>query len=90
MFPFKETKTTNPNVVIREFSPDTISEDLIWHRDREDRILEIIEPGNWWFQFDNEIPIALKKKTKLFIKAKTWHRVIKRGNKPLIVRVFKS
>ena len=89
MFPFKE-KQVSKDVFIREFDPEVDSDELVWHRDREDRLVEVIQSEDWWFQYDNEIPKPLTE--TLFIKAKTWHRVIKgpNCNKPLIVKIHKK
>jgi hypothetical protein len=83
-FPFKE-KTLN-NTSIREFSKDVNSDELIWHRDKEDRIVEVIQNNNWMFQTDNELPKILE--GKLFIPKETYHRVIK-GNGDLVVKITK-
>ena len=83
-FPFKE-KTLN-NTSIREFSKDVNSDELIWHRDKEDRIVEVIQNNNWMFQMDNELPKILE--GKLFIPKETYHRVIK-GNGDLVVKITK-
>ena len=40
-FPFKETKLSN--MLIREFSKDVDSAELVWHQDREDREIVILE-----------------------------------------------
>lgn len=84
-FPFKETSLGN-NKYLREFDEDVDSHELEWHRDREDRIVEIIENEDWLFQFDNQLPILLEK--KIFIPRETYHRVIK-GNGKLIVKITK-
>jgi hypothetical protein len=84
-FPFKETSLGN-NEYLREFDEDIDSHELEWHRDREDRIVEIIENEDWLFQFDNQLPILLEK--KIFIPKETYHRVIK-GNGKLIVKITK-
>ena len=84
-FPFKETSLGN-NEYLREFDEDVDSHELEWHRDREDRIVEIIKNEDWLFQFDNQLPILLEK--KIFIPRETYHRVIK-GNGKLIVKITK-
>ena len=83
-FPFKEK--TQKNISIREFSSNVDSSELIWHKDKEDRIVEVIQNSNWMFQMDNELPKLLK--DKLFIPKETYHRVIK-GNGDLVVKITK-
>jgi len=74
-FPFKE-RQIDYNCFIRRFSPDTDPMEFVWHRDREDRIIDVIEPGGWKFQFEDQLPITLEKYTRLEIPAGTYHRVI--------------
>jgi hypothetical protein len=57
-----------------------------WHRDREDRIVEIIGETDWQLQMDNELPKTMS--GKVFIPKEVWHRIIK-GNGDLKVRITK-
>ena len=70
---------------IRTFSQDVDEMELVWHRDREDRIVEALEPTDWMFQLDNNLPQRLE---KIFIPKDTYHRVIK-GSGNLKVKVIK-
>jgi hypothetical protein len=72
--PFNE-EIINSNESIRTFKSDTEEESLMWHRDREDRIIEPIEETNWGFQLDNELPIRLEK--RIYIPKGVYHRLIK-------------
>ena len=72
-FPFKEKKTNN-NISIREFSSNVDSSELIWHKDKEDRIVEVLQNSNWMFQIDNELPKLLKDKLFIPIKGKAFPR----------------
>lgn len=71
---------------IRTFSNETDSGELVWHRDKEDRIVESIGYTNWMIQLDNEIPKPLTERT--FIPKEVYHRVIK-GDGDLKVRIKK-
>ena len=82
--PFKETIVKGSHV--REFSSDVDSDELVWHRDKENRIIEIIENDGWLFQYDNELPFIME--DSFFIPKNTFHRIIK-GNGNLVVRVTK-
>lgn len=73
--------------VIREFSQNTPSFELVWHRDKEDRYVEAINDTDWALQLDNDIPRKLVK-DKLFIPKETYHRLIK-GTGDLKVKVYK-
>jgi hypothetical protein len=74
MLPFQETKLGN-NIFIREFSHDTDSGEFVWHRDREDRIIESIGKTDWMIQIDNELPKEINE--KVFIPMGVYHRLIK-------------
>lgn len=84
-YPFIETSLGN-NQYIRQFASDVDVEELEWHIDREDRIVEVIENVDWHFQLDNQLPVLLEK--TVFIPKETYHRVIK-GNNKLIVKITK-
>ena len=87
MFPFTETKVKN-NTVIREFSKDTDSDELIWHLDREDRTVRVIESNGWQLQLDNQLPVLLEGKKEYKIPKYMYHRVIK-GEGKLVVEIEK-
>ena len=73
--------------IIREFSQDISSFELVWHRDKEDRYVQAIHDTDWKFQLDNELPQKITK-NKLFIPKETYHRLIK-GSGNLSVKIFK-
>lgn len=83
-FPFTEQKEND--YYIRIFSEDVPEDELVWHRDREDRIIEPIGKTDWLFQHDNEIPIKIDE--KIFIPKETYHRIIK-GTGELKIKLFK-
>ena len=72
--------------LVRVFTEDVETDELKWHQDLKDRVVEIIEDGGWEFQIENELPIKLQKGMKLNIGKYVWHRVIK-GNGNLIVEI---
>ena len=72
--PFQETKLGN-NVFIREFNHETDSGEFMWHRDREDRIIQSIGETDWLIQIDNELPKVINEKK--FIPMGVYHRLIK-------------
>ena len=85
MLPFKETKISD-NTFIREFSQDTDSGEMTWHRDRESRIIESIGDTDWGIQLDNQLPIKIE--GEVFIPMGVYHRLIK-GTGDLKVKVIK-
>lgn len=85
MNPYKENKISK-NKFIREFNEDTESSEFIWHKDKEDRIVESISETDWLLQIDNELPKKIE--GKVFIPKETYHRVIK-GTGDLKIRLTK-
>ncbi len=81
--PFEESWISD-NISIRTFSPDTESEELKWHIDMEDRIIESLSENDWQFQSDNKLPVKIE--GTIEIKKGEWHRIIK-GSTPLRIKV---
>lgn len=69
--------TREDNTILREFKEDIDPTELMWHRDLQDRIVDVLEGEGWYFQLDNELPIELKEGISLFIPRMQWHRIIK-------------
>ena len=86
MLPFKE-QIVSDNVFIREFKQDTDSGEFMWHRDREDRIIESIGETDWKIQLDDELPKAIQ--GEVLIPMGVYHRVIK-GTGDLKIRLQKN
>ena len=85
MNPYKDTLLSKEQV-IRTFDESIDPIELMWHRDQEDRIIESIEPSDWKFQLDNQLPTLIDK--PIFIPRYTWNRAIK-GTGPLKVKITK-
>lgn len=83
--PFSENEL-GENQFIREFKQDTESGDFVWHRDREDRVIESIGETDWMIQIDNELPKKIE--GRVFIPMGIFHRVIK-GTGNLKIRLKK-
>ena len=75
-YPFKQ-KRLDENTLLREFKNDVPSEELIWHRDRSDRIVEVISGFGWKFQRDNRLPVSLREGDVFKIPAGQYHRLLK-------------
>ena len=45
---------------IREFDPTKDDSEFVWHRDAENREIEILEGEGWQFQVDKCLPWLLK------------------------------
>jgi hypothetical protein len=83
-FPFEENKING--FYVRKFSDNVENSELVWHRDKEDRIVESIGYTDWMVQLDNQLPIPLTE--TVFIPKEVYHRVIK-GTGELTVRIKK-
>ena len=64
---------------IRRFGQNVSEDDLVWHRDKRDRVIYVIHVDDGWsFQEDNKLPQELHSMTSVFrIEAGTYHRLIK-------------
>ena len=82
-FPFSEKKVGG-KLFLREFKENVASEELVWHQDREDRIIKVIEANGWKLQMDNQLPVLLEKGSTYSIPAYVYHRVIKGSGRLLI------
>lgn len=85
MNPYKEKKISE-NTFIREFKQETNSSEYIWHRDKEDRVIESIGDTDWLIQMDNELPKRIE--GRVFIPKEKYHRVIK-GTGDLKIKLTK-
>jgi hypothetical protein len=82
--PYSEKK--EEGYIIREFFQDTPSLEFVWHRDKEDRIVEALHETDWKFQLDNEVP---KELNRIFIPKEMYHRLIK-GTGNLKVKIIEQ
>ena len=87
-FPFEEEQIDQYNF-IRTFPADVDEMDLIWHADKENRIITILEGNGWKFQFDEQLPFEMIDGIDIVIPKGVIHRVIK-GDGPLKIKVFKD
>ncbi len=72
-----DQKNISDKKFIRTFSSDIDKNELVWHMDAENRLVEVLEDSEWLFQMDNKLPRPLKKGLKFEIPRETFHRVIK-------------
>ena len=87
--PYIDLEVTD-KYIVREFSQNIDPIELMWHRDNEDRHVEILECGDGWcFQFENELPIDLKPELTFFIPVQQWHRVHK-GEGNLKIKIWRE
>tara|TARA_E500000331_G_C17219972_1_gene697628 strand:+ start:1122 stop:1388 length:267 start_codon:yes stop_codon:yes gene_type:complete len=74
--------------IIRLFSSEVDSEELVWHRDKENRKVEVLEGEGWQFQFNGSLPFELTEGRKFDIPEGMYHRVIK-GKTKLVLKIKK-
>ena len=85
MKPYIDIEVTD-KYIIREFSENIDPIELMWHRDNESRIVEILNNTDWKIQLDNQLPTSLNK--QISIPKHAWHRVIK-GTGTLKLKIYK-
>jgi quercetin dioxygenase-like cupin family protein len=64
----------------------TQSEEFEWHRDKQDRVITILEGQGWQLQYNGELPIELIEGKQYHIPAMMYHRVIK-GMNDLVIDI---
>lgn len=84
--PYTDLEVTD-SYIIREFSQDIDPIELLWHRDDENRTVEILGNTDWMVQLENQLPISINE--PIFIPKHMWHRVIK-GTGSLRLKIYKS
>lgn len=62
---------------IRIFLYTVDEEDLVWHRDKEDRTIYVLESVGWKFQFDDSLPVEMNNGDEFHIPKMVYHRIIK-------------
>lgn len=85
MKPYTDIEITD-QYILREFSQDIDPIELMWHRDDEDRLVEIVGDTDWQLQLDNQLPTSMNQ--PIFIPRHEWHRVIK-GTGNLKLKIHK-
>lgn len=84
--PYKDLEVTD-EYIIREFDADIDPIELKWHRDKENRIVEIIGETDWKIQLENQLPTSINEPIE--IPKGEWHRLIK-GNGTLTLKILKE
>lgn len=78
--PYFDTEKIN-NEYYRFFEKNTNNDELIWHRDKENRKVEVVNDAvGWKIQFDNQLPKEIRKNDLIYIPAMVFHRVIKKDS----------
>ena len=87
--PYTNIEVNDGGFFYRVFEEDVFDEELIWHRDRKDRDVYVIEANGWKFQFDNELPFELQEGDTLHIRKMDYHRII-RGIGKLVLKIVEK
>ena len=85
MKPYQDLKITEKSK-IRVFESNVDSGELHWHRDRENRLIEVLEGNGWMLQLDDELPVEMKVGNQYLIPEGVYHRTIK-GNGDLKIKI---
>lgn len=84
--PYTE-KHLSENTSERLFNETLDDDDLKWHYDEEDRLVESINHTDWMIQMDNQLPEKFV--GQFFIPKGVYHRIIK-GTQDCIVKIIKK
>lgn len=85
--PYFETRLDN--TIYRRFKGTVEETDLVWHRDKNDRQIKVVEGQGWQLQFDNELPVELVEDETYFIASEQYHRLIK-GQGELVLEIIEE
>ena len=86
MKPYIDEKITDTKWM-RTFDPSiTESDEYIWHIDKNDRSITVIEGNDWKFQFDNELPMNININDKFIVPKMIYHRLIP-GKTKLVLEI---
>ena len=85
--PFEDfEKSIYDKVFTRVFKLNVKKEQLIWHKDRKDRVIKVIYGTGWKLQMDNDLPFELELGQNYYIKKENFHRLHK-GNSELKLEI---
>ena len=82
--PYNDVQKTD--FFLREFDNNINQNELIWHRDKKNREVTVLNGMNWKFQYDNSLPFILRIGDTFRVPAETYHRLIK-GTTALLLKI---
>jgi hypothetical protein len=84
--PYKDTHMCeNKWIRVFDFLASDFSE-FVWHRDRKDRLITVLEGTGWKFQLDNELPKNINSNDTIFVPKMIYHRLIP-GTTNLVIQI---
>jgi hypothetical protein len=81
-----EQHGTGREFIYRTFHVSLDDDELVWHRDKKNRVVHVLSGSGWQLQLDDSLPEDLKIGQDYHILKETFHRVIK-GQNDLVVRI---
>ena len=85
--PFEDfEKSIYDKVFTRVFKENIEDKQLIWHKDRKDRVVKVVYGTGWKLQYDNQLPTELEPGRNYYIKKEEFHRLHK-GNSELKLEI---
>jgi hypothetical protein len=79
----------NRSTLLREFNTRIDDIEYVWHRDEDDRMIEVFSGAGWQLQLDNQLPVLLESGCEYHIPAGIWHRLHK-GQDNLTILIFEG
>ena len=70
-------KSIADRIFTRVFKEDVKQEQLIWHKDKKDRIVKVVYGIGWKLQHDNQLPTKLEIGQNYHINKEQFHRLHK-------------
>ena len=83
------TEQLEDGCIIRTFDSNLDPDELYWHRDKVNRVIEVLSGEGWKLQIDNEIPFNIVKRGIYIIPKEVYHRILK-GSNNLILKIFEQ
>lgn len=74
---FRQLQLGNNPIYYRVFDQSVDSELLVWHRDKNNRHIFVLDGNSWQLQIDNKLPTVLIPGGTYFIPKESYHRIIK-------------
>ena len=79
-------RSSYSNIFTRIFNENVEKEQLIWHKDKNDRTIKVLHGTGWKLQYDNELPFELEVGQNYHINKNEFHRLHK-GNGELKIEI---
>jgi quercetin dioxygenase-like cupin family protein len=87
--PYTENKKSN-GIIERTFDPNIEQDECVWHRDKKNRVVTILDGHGWYLQMDEGLPYEMKKHDVIYIPKEKYHRIYKIGTDALKIQITES